>query len=87
MRREEEPGNQTTPGDDARRLRREEEPGNQMTPGDDARRLRREEEPGEAAHENARKRFTMNAETHDVVGLLPSSNTRNLITGTEACYD
>ncbi|RXS05479.1 cell wall anchor protein, partial [Mycobacterium tuberculosis] len=25
MRREEEPGNQTTPGDDARRLRREEE--------------------------------------------------------------
>ncbi|PHO55855.1 cell wall anchor protein, partial [Mycobacterium tuberculosis variant bovis] len=24
MRREEEPGNQTTPGDDARRLRREE---------------------------------------------------------------
>ncbi|TXF15103.1 cell wall anchor protein, partial [Mycobacterium tuberculosis] len=43
---EEEPGNQTTPGDDARRLRREEEPGNQTTPGDDARRLRREEEPG-----------------------------------------
>ncbi|REM12614.1 cell wall anchor protein, partial [Mycobacterium tuberculosis] len=31
MRREEEPGNQTTPGDDARRLRREEEPGNQTT--------------------------------------------------------
>ncbi|WP_214442721.1 hypothetical protein, partial [Mycobacterium tuberculosis] len=43
---EEDKGNQTTPGDDARRLRREEEPGNQTTPGDDARRLRREEEPG-----------------------------------------
>ncbi|TWS77985.1 cell wall anchor protein, partial [Mycobacterium tuberculosis] len=28
-----EPGNQTTPGDDARRLRREEEPGNQTRVG------------------------------------------------------
>ncbi|KAB7795931.1 cell wall anchor protein, partial [Mycobacterium tuberculosis] len=33
LRREEEPGNQTTPGDDARRLRREEEPGNQTRVG------------------------------------------------------